>query len=142
MAVEDLRKEKLAPVLPEDRAESAGRFTRITVVCKEEKFALLRNAMNQIGVTGMTVSHVMGCGLQKGKSGQYRGVEMSMNLLPKLQVDIVVSTVAPELVVAAAKRALHTGQYGDGKIFLYDVENVIRVRTGEEGYDALVGGKK
>ncbi|MCI8590780.1 MAG: ammonium transporter [Lachnospiraceae bacterium] len=140
--VEDLRKEKLAPVLPEDRAESAGRFTRITVVCKEEKFALLRNAMNQIGVTGMTVSHVMGCGLQKGKSGQYRGVEMSMNLLPKLQVDIVVSTVAPELVVAAAKRALHTGQYGDGKIFLYDVENVIRVRTGEEGYDALVGGKK
>lgn len=140
--VEDLRHGKLAPVLPDSQAAPAGRFTRITVVCKEEKFALLRNALSQIGVTGMTVSHVMGCGLQKGKSGQYRGVEMSMNLLPKLQVDIVVSTVAPELVVAAAKRALHTGHYGDGKIFLYDVENVIRVRTGEEGSAALAGGKK
>ena len=80
---------------------------------------------------------VMGCGTQKGKIGQYRGVKMDMNLLPQLQVDIVVSTVPPELVVAAAKKALYTGEYGDGKIFLYDVENVVRIRTNETGIAAL-----
>jgi Amt family ammonium transporter len=95
--------------------------------------------MNQIGVTGMTITNVMGCGVQKGKTGQYRGVDVPMNLLPKMQVDIVVSTVPPELVVAAAKRALYTGNPGDGKIFLYDVENVVRVRTNEEGIAALTG---
>ena len=108
-------------------------------MCKEDRFAILKDAMSQIGVTGMTVSHVMGCGTQKGKTGQYRGVKIDMNLLPQLQVDIVVSTVPPELVVEAAKKALYTGSIGDGKIFVYGVENVIKVRTGEEGYDALQG---
>lgn len=79
----------------------------------------------------------MGCGTQKGKAGQYRGIEMSMHLIPKLQVDIVVSKVDPELVVAAANAALHTGEIGDGKIFVSDVEDVVRIRTGESGYDAL-----
>ena len=88
-------------------------------------------------MTGMTVSNVMGCGTQKGKAGQYRGIEMSMHLIPKLQVDIVVSKVDPGLVVSAANAALHTGSIGDGKIFIYDVEDVVRIRTGESGYDAL-----
>lgn len=79
----------------------------------------------------------MGCGTQLGKVGQYRGVKMSMNLLPKIQVDIVVSRVDPALVVAAAEKALRTGNQGDGKIFLYNVENVVKVRTGETDYDAL-----
>ena len=134
--VTDLRDKTLAPVLSEARTPE-NRYTKITIICKEDRFAILKDAMAQIGVTGMTVAHVMGCGTQKGKTGQYRGVKMSMNLLPQLQVDIVVSTVAPELVVAAAKKALYTGEYGDGKIFLYDVENVVRIRTDEIGIAAL-----
>ena len=98
--------------------------------------------MSSIGVTGMTVTNVMGCGTQKGKSGQYRGLEMIMHLTPKLQVDIVVTKVDPELVVAAANAALHTGEIGDGKIFIYDVEDVVRIRTGESGYDALQIGEE
>lgn len=134
--VTDLRKLTLPSVLPEKK-ENVGRFTKVTILCKEDRFSILKDAMAQIGVTGMTVAHVMGCGTQKGKTGQYRGVKMNMNLLPQLQVDIVVSTVAPELVVAAAKKALYTGEYGDGKIFLYDVENVLRIRTDESGEAAL-----
>ena len=136
--VTDLRDKKLAPVIGGAK-EAGGRYTKLTIMCKEDRFAILKDAMSQIGVTGMTVSHVMGCGTQKGKTGQYRGVKIDMNLLPQLQVDIVVSTVPPELVVEAAKKALYTGSIGDGKIFVYGVENVIKVRTGEEGYDALQG---
>ena len=134
--VTDLRDKKLAPIIG-DVKEAGGRYTKLTIMCKEDRFSILKDAMNQIGVTGMTVSHVMGCGTQKGKTGQYRGVKMDMNLLPQLQVDIVVSTVPPELVVEAAKKALYTGEYGDGKIFLYDVENVVRIRTNETGIAAL-----
>ena len=125
--VTDLRDKKLAPIIGGAK-EASGRYTKLTIMCKEDRFAILKDAMSQIGVTGMTVSHVMGCGTQKGKTGQYRGVKIDMNLLPQLQVDIVVSTVPPELVVEAAKKALYTGEYGDGKIFLYDVENVVRDR--------------
>ena len=113
------------------------RYTLVRILCDEERFGTLRDTMADIGVTGMTVTNVMGCGTQKGKTGQYRGIEMSMHLTPKLQVDIVVSKVDPELVVAAANAALHTGEIGDGKIFVYDVEDVVRIRTGESGYDAL-----
>ena len=113
------------------------RYTLVRILCDEERFGTLRDTMASIGVTGMTVVNVMGCGTQKGKTGQYRGIEMSMHLTPKLQVDIVVSKVDPELVVAAANAALHTGEIGDGKIFVYDVEDVVRIRTGESGYDAL-----
>ena len=134
--VTDLRDKKLAPVIGGAK-EAGGRYTKLTIMCKEDRFAILKDAMSQIGVTGMTVSHVMGCGTQKGKTGQYRGVKIDMNLLPQLQVDIVVSTVPPELVVEAAKKALYTGEYGDGKIFLYDVENVVRIRTNETGIAAL-----
>ena len=134
--VTDLRDKKLAPIIGGAK-EAGGRYTKLTIMCKEDRFAILKDAMSQIGVTGMTVSHVLGCGTQKGKTGQYRGVKIDMNLLPQLQVDIVVSTVPPELVVEAAKKALYTGEYGDGKIFLYDVENVVRIRTNETGIAAL-----
>ena len=115
----------------------SDRLTRVSIICKEERFPVLRDTMAALGVTGMTVSNVMGCGEQLGKTGQYRGVEMSMNFFPKVQVDIVVSKISPELVVAAAQKALRTGGEGDGKIFVYNVENVVKVRTGEQGYDAL-----
>ena len=93
--------------------------------------------MSAIGVTGITVTNVLGCGVQKGSTTYYRGVSMDMNLLPKVKIEIVVSLVPVEQVVAAAKTVLHTGQIGDGKIFVYDVENVVKIRTGEEGFKAL-----
>ena len=114
-------------------------LTKITIVAKQSKFDDLKDALNGIGVTGMTVTNVLGCGIQKGKAEFYRGVQIDMNLLPKIQVDVVVSKVAPEKVIATAKKALYTGHIGDGKIFVYNVQNVIKVRTGEEGVDALQG---
>lgn len=126
---------------PAPRAETAGgaKLTKVSILCNQSKFEALKAAMNEIGVTGMTVAQVLGCGIQKGKTEYYRGIEMSINLLPKIQVEIVVSKVPVEAVVAAARRALYTGRIGDGKIFVYDVEDVIKVRTGETGYDALQG---
>ena len=114
-------------------------LTKITIVAKQSKFDDLKSALNEIGVTGMTVTNVLGCGTQKGKAEYYRGVQMDLNLLPKIQVDVVVSKVSPASVIKAAKKALYTGHIGDGKIFVYSVENVIKVRTGEEGVDALQG---
>ncbi len=116
---------------------SAGRYTKVTIITGQDKFLTLKDAMAQIGVTGMTVSTVMGCGAQSGKTGQYRGVKTSMHLLPKIQVEVVVSTVDPKLVVAVARKALADGNYGAGKIFVSNVENVMRVRTGETGVAAL-----
>ena len=113
------------------------KFTKIEIVCKESKFEALKNAMMKLGITGMTVSHVLGCGVQKGKPEYYRGVQVEANLLPKVQVDIVVSAVPVRKVIETAKKVLYTGHIGDGKIFVYDVENVVKVRTGEEGFDAL-----
>ena len=119
------------------QSESGEKLTKVTIICREERFSVLKDTMAAIGITGMTVSNVMGCGTQMGKVGQYRGVKMSMNLLPKIQVDIVVSKVDPALVVAAAEKALRTGHQGDGKIFVYNVEHVVKVRTGEMDYNAL-----
>jgi Amt family ammonium transporter len=109
----------------------------VTIVTRPSKFDELKNAMNDIGVTGMTLSNVLGCGVQHGNTQKYRGVEMDITLLPKIKVDIVVSEVPVDLVIAAAKEVLYTGNIGDGKIFVYDVDNVVKVRTGEEGYEAL-----
>ena len=117
--------------------EGTPKFTKIEIVCKESKLETLKTAMMNIGITGMTVSHVLGCGIQKGKPEYYRGVQIEANLLPKVQVEIVVSKVPVSSVIETAKKALYTGHIGDGKIFVYDVENVVKVRTGEEGYDAL-----
>ena len=113
------------------------KITKVEIVCKESKLESLKNAMVGIGITGMTVSHVMGCGVQKGKPEYYRGALVETSLLPKIQVDIVVAKVPVSQVIATAKKVLYTGHIGDGKIFVYDVENVVKVRTGEEGYDAL-----
>ena len=113
------------------------KMTKLEIVCKESRFEALKNALMELGVTGMTVSHVMGCGMQKGTPEYYRGVPIEVNLLPKVQVDVVVSKIPVSAVIDAAKKALYTGHIGDGKIFVYDVENVVKVRTGEEGYDAL-----
>jgi len=113
------------------------KITNVVIITKQSKFEELKEAMNAIGITGMTVTHVLGCGMQKGSTNYYRGVEIEMNLLPKVQVEIVVCKVPVQTVVDAAIRALYTGNIGDGKIFIYNVENVIKVRTGEEGYDAL-----
>ena len=117
--------------------EGTPKFTKIEIICKESRFEALKSAMMEIGITGITVSHVLGCGIQKGKPEYYRGVQIEANLLPKVQVDIIVSKVPVRTVIDTAKRVLYTGHIGDGKIFVYDVENVVKVRTGEEGYDAL-----
>ena len=113
------------------------KITKVEIVCKESRLESLKNAMVGIGITGMTVSHVMGCGVQKGQPEYYRGALVETSLLPKIQVDIVVAKVPVSQVIATAKKVLYTGHIGDGKIFVYDVENVVKVRTGEEGYDAL-----
>ena len=113
------------------------KFTKVEIICKEPRFEALKNAMMEIGITGMTVTHVLGCGAQKGQPEYYRGVQVEATLLPKIQVDIVVSKVPVRSVIETAKKVLYTGHIGDGKIFVYDVENVVKVRTGEEGFDAL-----
>lgn len=117
--------------------ENAPKFTKVEIICKESRFEALKTALMEIGITGMTVSHVLGCGLQKGKPEYYRGIQVETSLLPKVQVDIVISSVPVRSVIETAKKVLYTGHIGDGKIFVYDVENVVKVRTGEEGYEAL-----
>lgn len=128
--------------VPVKEAAPAGergtpKITKVEIICKESRLEALKAAMTSIGITGMTVSHVLGYGIQQGKPEYYRGAPVEANLLPKVQVDIVVSKVPVPTVVATAKKVLYTGHIGDGKIFVYDVENVVKVRTGEEGYDAL-----
>lgn len=118
-------------------APAESRYTKITIITGQDKFLTLKDAMAQIGVTGMTVSNVMGCGTQGGKTGQYRGVKTTMHLIPKIQVEIVVSTVDPKLVVAVAQKVLNDGKVGAGKIFVSGIENVMRVRTAETGVAAL-----
>ena len=113
------------------------KITKVSILMNKSKFDALKAAMNSIGVTGMTVSQVLGCGIQKGATEYYRGVPVEMNLLPKIKVEIVVCKVPVRTVIDTAKKVLYTGHIGDGKIFVYDVENVIKVRTGEEGYDAM-----
>ncbi len=122
---------------PKTPVASDVKITKIEIIIKQSKFEALKAAMNEIGVTGMTVTQVLGCGMQKGKTEFYRGVETEVNLLPKVQVEIVVAKVPVRTVIETAKAVLYTGNIGDGKIFVYDVENVVKVRTGEEGYDAL-----
>lgn len=121
------------------RVEAAPgvKMSKIEIVCKQASFERLKTALMDVGITGMTVTNVLGCGAQKGKPEFYRGVAVEANLLPKVQVDVVVCKVPVSVVINAAKEALYTGHIGDGKIFVCEVENVVKVRTGEEGYDAL-----
>lgn len=127
--------------VPVTVAPGAGQYDchKVSIVCKESKFEKLKYALNAVGVEGMTVAHVLGCGTQKGATQYYRGVPVDINLRPKIQVDVVVAKVPVSKVIKAAKKALYTGNIGDGKIFVYGVENVVKVRTGEEGIDALQG---
>ena len=125
------------PSFQSERESDGAKFTKVEIVCRESRFDALKNALMALGITGMTVSHVLGCGVQGGKPEYYRGVAVETNLLPKIQVDVVVSKVPVRSVIETAKQVLYTGHIGDGKIFVYDVENVVKVRTGEEGYDAL-----
>lgn len=113
------------------------KFTKVEIICKDAKFDALKTAMMSIGITGMTVSHVLGCSVPSGKPEFYRGVQLETDLMPKVQVDIIVSKVPVRTVIETAKKVLYTGHLGDGKIFVYDVENIVKIRTGEEGYDAL-----
>ena len=124
------------PAVRESSAAGA-KLSKVVILTKQSKFEDLKQALNAIGVTGLTVTQVLGCGVQKGASEYYRGVKVDMDLLPKVKVEVVVSKVPVDEVVAAARKALYSGHIGDGKIFVYDVEDVVRVRTGESGYDAL-----
>ena len=128
--------EKAVPVAKATSHPDA-KFHLVTIITRQNKFNELKQAMNDINVTGMTVTNVLGCGVQHGKTEMYRGTPIDITLLPKIKVDIVVSEVPVDLVIAAAKEVLYTGHIGDGKIFVYDVDNVVKVRTGEEGYEAL-----
>ena len=140
---EEVGSAKMEDAVPAVVQKSAGtddkKITKVEILMKQERFEKLKKAMNEIGVTGMTVTQVLGCGTQKGAPEYYRGVQMEMQLLPKIQVEMVISKVTPMEVIEAARKALYTGHIGDGKIFVYDIDNVIRVRTGETGYDALQG---
>ena len=113
------------------------KLTQLAIVTKQSKFEALKIALNDIGITGMTVTNVLGCGMQKGSTEYYRGVEVEVNLLPKIKVEVIVCKVPVKTVLDTVKRVLYTGHIGDGKVFIYDVENVVKIRTGEEGYDAL-----
>lgn len=119
-------------VVPKD-----AKFTKLVIVTRQTKFEELKIALNAIGVTGMTVVNVMGCGMQKGANEYYRGTPVEINLVPKIKVEIVVTKVPVRDVIDTAKKVLYTGHYGDGKIFVYEVDNVVKIRTGEEGYAAL-----
>lgn len=113
------------------------KITKIDIITRPSKIEELKSSLNEIGITGMTFSNVLGCGLQKGKTKYYRGNQYSIDLLPKARLEVVVCEVPVEKVIETAKEVLRTGEIGDGKIFIYPVENVIKVRTGEEGVKAL-----
>ena len=128
--------EKAIPVV--DNSVPGSKYTKVSIVAKQSKFEELKSVLEELGITGMTVTQVLGCGMQKGDTKYYRGVAVDEStLLPKVKVEVIVCKIPVNVVVGAVKKALYTGNYGDGKIFVYDVENVIKVRTGEEGYDAL-----
>ena len=117
--------------------DNKDKITKIDIITRQSKFEELKDALNAIGITGLTVYQVLGCGNQKGKTERYRGSEVTMDLLPKVKVEICVCEVPVDLVVETATKVLRTGKIGDGKIFVYPVENVIKVRTGETGVKAL-----
>jgi Amt family ammonium transporter len=141
--VEDMPSTDLSPAvtvkdaIPVKQVPGSDKMSKVTIVTNIDKFDGLKKELEKIGIGGMTVSNVMGCGIEKGQTHFYRGAKVDSRLLPKMQVDVVVSEVPVQKVVDAAKKALYTGNMGDGKIFVYDVENVIRISTGSQGKEAL-----
>ena len=135
--------EKAVPVehYPSAKPVSANvKLSKVVMIFNQARFTALKDALTDLGVTGMTITQVMGCGTQKGHVNYYRGIKVEeAALLPKMKLEVVVSKVPVEDVIETARKALYTGNIGDGKIFVYDVENVVKVRTGEQGYDALQG---
>ena len=124
---------KVVSAIPKD---ATGMY-KVVIIAKLSRYDHLKKAMNDLGVTGMTCTQVMGCGIQKGSGERYRGAEVDATLLPKIKVEVVVSKIPVDSVVEAAKKALYTGHIGDGKIFVYDVAKVVKIRTGEEDMEAL-----
>ena len=120
-----------------EKSPDKAYFAAIRIICRPASLENLKTAMNKIGITGMTVSNVMGYGAQKGKPEYYRGTPLDVTLLPKVQIDIVADPASVDKIITTARKALYTGHIGDGKIFVSDVENIVRIRTGEEGSDAL-----
>jgi Amt family ammonium transporter len=125
-----------AAAVPVTNASTGKKLTKVTIIANQTRFDALKNALDGLGISGITVTKVLGYGLQRGLQ-TYRGVPVESQLLPKIQIDIVVSKVPVNVLIETARNVLYTGNFGDGKIFVYDVENVVKVRTGEEGYDAL-----
>lgn len=115
----------------------SNKFTKVVIVTNPNKFEALKNALSKIGIAGMTITNVNGYGMQKGNIEYYRGVPIDIKVLPKIKIEIVVAKIPPQEIIDTAKKILYTGNIGDGKIFVYNVENVVKIRTGEEGYDAL-----
>ncbi len=123
--------------MPDAAAASAAGIFKVVIISKLSRYEKVKKVMNDLGVTGMTVTQVMGCGIQKGAGEMYRGVEMDATLLPKVKIEVVVSKIPVDSVIEAAKKALYTGHIGDGKIFVYNVDKVVKIRTGEEDFAAL-----
>ncbi|MCD8379956.1 MAG: ammonium transporter [Lachnospiraceae bacterium] len=132
----EAKKNAAVPVVEAPAVSNSG-IHKVVIIAKMSRYDALRKALNELGVTGMTVTNVMGCGIQKGAGEKYRGVELDATLLPKIKVEVVVSKISVEHVIETAKKALYTGHIGDGKIFVYSLDNVVKVRTGEEGFAAL-----
>lgn len=136
--VEAVSNEQAVPVIHKKYTPSdVAHMSKVVIITKQEHIEALKNAMSAVGITGMTVTNVLGCGMQKGATEYYRGVPIEAHLLPKIKMEIVVCKVPVETVIETAKNVLYTGKIGDGKIFVYDVADVVKVRTGESGYDAL-----
>ena len=135
-AASEVQKNAAVAVQKVSSTESTGIY-KVSIIAKLSRYDHLKRALNESGVTGMTVTQVMGCVIQKGAGEMYRGVEMDATLLPKIKVEVIVSKIPVDTVIETAKKALYTGHIGDGKIFVYDVAKVVKVRTGEENYAAL-----
>ena len=136
----DAAKQAAVPVIRADKTgipEIDTGISKVVIIARLSRYDALKRAMNELGVTGMTVTQVMGCGIEKGAGEKYRGVEIDATLLPKVKLEVVVSAIPVEDVIAAAKKTLYTGHIGDGKIFVYPVSRVVKIRTGEEGSAAL-----
>ena len=133
----EFQKKAAVKVVEQPVMASASGIYKVVIIAKLTRYERLKKAMNDLGVTGMTVTQVMGCGIQKGSGEKYRGAEIDATLLPKMKVEVVVSKIPVDAVIEAAKKTLYTGHIGDGKIFVYNVDKVVKVRTGEENFEAL-----
>ena len=119
------------------REQPGAKITKVTILANQTKFSELQDALERLGITGITVTNVFGYGAQKGHTVFFRGNPVSSRLLPKIKIDIVICKIPVETLIRTVQDTLYTGSYGDGKIFIYDVEDVVKIRTGERGYDAL-----